>query len=131
MIQDARLVHVATVESSARRLLPKVLTSEELTQEPSGSFELQPWDDEHIAAILRAQMSGDSHVVQVTIMALYRLASPTPADVDRKEADDFYNEHIVEMMPFLRSAVYSASSTVWPVNPIMLDPLESVSRNSP
>jgi len=56
----------------------------------------------------------------VTIAALYEFVDePIPTQDEKRR--NFYHDHLAEMVPFLRQAVYTASSQVWPIRPIMMD----------
>lgn len=86
----------------------------------TGTFQFQRWADDQAMAILTATLTGEEHTVRVTIAALYEFVDEPVPSAD-EELRNFYGDHLDEMMPFLRQAIYTASSQVWPIAPIMMD----------
>jgi hypothetical protein len=68
---------------------------------------------------LTAGLEGESHAVRVTISALYKVDADIIA-LPEEEREEFARAHLDELMPFMRQALFTASSQVWPVKPIML-----------
>jgi hypothetical protein len=119
-----RLIHVGVQESNARRFLPGEDVPEWTGGAPDhGTFALRRWAEDQAMVSLTAHMAGEQHVVRVTIAALYEFTGDDRVPAREDEIRAFYRERAVELMPFLRQAVHTASSQVWPVKPIMLDVL--------
>jgi hypothetical protein len=119
-----RLIHVGAQESSARRFLP----GDDVPDwagggADNGSFAFRRWADDQALASLTVRMAGDQHAVRVTLAALYEFSGEDDIPSGEDEIQAFYREHVAELMPFLRQAVHTASSQVWPIKPIMLDAL--------
>lgn len=120
----ARLLHVGVHESLARRRLPgERAPSWYADQDDHGSFEFRPWDTGQAMASMTARIVGDEHAVKVTIGALYEFLDDESVPDDADGMRRFYDDHAAELLPFLRQAIYTASSQVWPIKPIMLDVL--------
>lgn len=119
-----RLIHVGVHESLARRRLPGEAAPEWFAdQNDHGSFEFQPWAAGQAMASMTARIVGDEHAVKVTIGGLYEFLDEESVPEDADGVRRFYDEHAGELLPFLRQAIYTASSQVWPIKPIMLDVL--------
>lgn len=117
----ARLIHVGVRESLARRQFPEddlpVWADE---GDDQGTFLFRQWTTDQGMATLTSQLSGDQHIVKVTIAALFEFVDEEMPHGDER-LQDFFAEQIKNLLPFLRQAVYTASSQVWPVKPIMMD----------
>lgn len=119
---SVRLIHVGVQESSARRFMPGEPAPDWLTSSvDEGDFAFHPWGEHQAMASLTAKMTGDQHAVRVTIAALYEFDDGDAAPTDEADVRTFFDDHAGELLPFLRQAVHTASSQVWPVKPIMMD----------
>jgi hypothetical protein len=124
-VTSAKLVHVGTAEVQAKRYFP-------WEDKPSwgpggpdgeGGFNLQAWNDSHVMVLMSASLEGQEHAVKVTIAAMYELEDGVALSENAEERREFLSRHTEELIPFLRQAVYNASSQVWPIKPILMDPV--------
>lgn len=119
----AKLLHVGTTELHAVRLLAGEGQPTWPTGDAGeGNVRVIRWTDEqHAMLLMSLGMQREEHAVKVTIGALYEFAEGTTFPRTSEDQERFCREHVEEVTPFLRQAIYNASSQVWPVNPIMLD----------
>lgn len=126
-----RLIHVGVQESSARRFLSDEDVPDWVgSAESEGDFVLEPWAEDQAMVLLAVKMAGDQHAVRVTIAALYEFVDGDAIPSEEKAIRAFYHDRMAELLPFLRQAVYAASSQVWPVKPIMMDILAATSEEA-
>lgn len=119
---ELQLIHVGTTEALAVRLLEGASMPEWFTDESdNGTLNVRQWRDNHIMIDLTANCVGQEHAVRVTVSGLYATAEHDYFDQPEDEQDALAREKMDELMPFLRQAVYNASSQVWPIKPILID----------
>lgn len=119
-----RLLHVGVQESNARRFLSDEKMPDWVESgEHEGNFAFQSWAEDQAMVLVTVQMAGDQHIVRVTIAALYEFIDGDAVPSEHDDIRAFYRDHMAELLPFVRQAVHTASSQVWPVRPIMLDVL--------
>ncbi len=120
---DAKLLHVGTTELHAMRLLPGQRHPTWPTDDAGeGNVRVIRWsDDQHAMMLMSLSMQREEHAVRVIIGALYEFPEGATFPRTLEDQELFCREHVEEVTPFLRQAIYNVSSQVWPVNPIMLD----------
>ena len=137
MTMKTRLVHVSTEQSLAQRTFPGEDAPEWAPSEDeefNGTVGLRRWDENHVMVRVRLKASGDNHFVAVGIAAMYEVDPEAVKDLKPtgsppKEWQKFLNDRAVpELSPFLTQAVHHASALVWPMQPILIDPMSLLQR---
>jgi hypothetical protein len=119
---EPQLVHVGTTEVMAARILNGTELPEWLPGESTnGTVNVSRWDDDHLTVELTVGVVGEQHAVRVTVAGLYAMVDEDLFSLPQEEQDDFARRQMAELLPFMRQAVYNASSQVFPVKPILLD----------
>lgn len=120
---DLFLVHVAASEIHAVRFFGKSDERPDWALDEAvdtGSIDIQQWDDEHVMTHVTVSTLGEQHAVRVRVSALFKELDSW-ADLPQEVKQEAARQMMTELLPFVRQAVYNASSQVWPVKPIMLD----------
>lgn len=125
---DPHLVHVGTTEVMAARLFGEDDVPEWLpADDANGALHVRRWGDNHVMIDLTVGVRGERHAVCVTISGLY-VVDEDLFERPQDEQNDFARRQMADLLPFLRQAVYNASSQVWPVKPILLDGREEATK---
>lgn len=133
-----RLLHAATRETLAARIseadfesgtYPSWVAEDE--DERSGLVTVGAEDSRHLRMTLRAKFIKERVAVKVVIEGLYEVDVRSSVLVDGDQMYDrvpaAYRQTLAqvaveELFPYLREAVHSASASVLPINPILLQP---------
>lgn len=125
---DPHLVHVGATEVMAARLFDGDDVPEWLpADDANGTLHVRRWGDNQVMIDLTVGARGEQHAVCVTVSGLYILDEDL-LERPQDEQQDFARCRMADLLPFLRQAVYNASSQVWPVKPILLDVREEAMK---
>ncbi|CAH0302244.1 hypothetical protein [Rhodococcoides fascians] len=133
-----RLLHAATKEmltvrvsesDFASKTFPSWASGED--DERNGMVTVGADDDRHLRTTLGAAFTKDRVAVRVVIEGLYEVdensSALTEGDRMYDRLPDYYRQALAqlaldELYPYLREAVQRASSIVYPIQPILLQP---------